>query len=148
VVCCVICSRSQYTLSLLCQLFLRPHRVHNNTTKSLIPYREHGSPGVTQSLIPSALYSRPSSNAGLGEEMIAKLGEAALRTHRVGKAGLHEGRRLSLQTHIFLDMKNLHILLVADVTRRHAITRPRLFKFFNFRQIVYPCIYLFSNAFS
>lgn len=66
-----IFSRSQYTVSLSWQLFLRPQLVHNNTTKSLISYCEHGIPGVTQSLTSSALYSRSSSNAGVGEVIIA-----------------------------------------------------------------------------
>ena len=41
------------------------------TTKSLIPCCENGSSWVTQSLTPSALYCRPSPNAGIGVLIIA-----------------------------------------------------------------------------
>ena len=65
-----IFSRLQYTVSLLCQLFLSPQLVHNDTTKSLILSYEHCSPGVTQSLTPSALYSQTSVHERLGSRTI------------------------------------------------------------------------------
>lgn len=129
-------SRSQYTASLLCQLFLRPQRVHNNTTKYLIPHREHDSPGVTQSLRPSALYSRPSSNAGLGEVIVACCVKPRCAHFVWVKQVYTTTDPCGLLCHFkrihFLDMKNVHIVLVADVANIRGGVRITVSVYLNF----------------